>query len=83
VDITAAIINTAGEYANLLPEEIADLADAVAEALKSFAEAITNGIAGKLTERGKLDLQTMAKNYLGIELNDSSFTRTKEGLKLS
>lgn len=83
VKIAENIKNVAENYSNLLPEELADLADAISNALKSFTEAINNGIAGKLTERGKLDLVSMAKNYLGIDPDSLTFTKTAEGLKLS
>lgn len=57
-----------------------EIADTIQNILKSYAEIISNGIEGGLTNVDAADLRSKAKD-LGIE--NISFTETVEGLKLS
>lgn len=74
-------IDTSGSIQ--LVNAVETLKDSILSIFSNWTSLISNGISGKLSYAGKNELQQIAKDYLGIELNDSSFTRTKEGLKLS
>ena len=67
----------------LLADDLAQLRDTMDQVLKGFSDTLSKGITGKLSESDAFDLSTMAKNLLGIDLDEASFSRTAEGLKLS
>lgn len=79
--ILATIASYAQQYGGLLQQDMAELADVLDDVLSSYADAISKGINGKLTNAEALDLQNMT-NGLGIDMN-LDFTQTAEGLKLS
>ena len=59
--------------------EIQDLMDQI---LSAYTDAIIKGIKGTLSHADASDLKSKAKDF-GIELTDTDFSETTEGLKLS
>ena len=78
--IMQAVAQAAAESGGLLSNEMAQLADTVADAIKSYADLISGGIEGSLNNEQAERLQDWAnKNGVG-ELN---FTQTADGLKVA
>lgn len=78
--IMQAVAQAAAESGSLLSNEMAQLADTVADAIKSYADLISGGIEGSLNNEQAERLQDWAnKNGVG-ELN---FTQTADGLKVA
>ena len=73
--ITAEVQN-AGQ---ILPDEIAQLNDAIQKAINDIADLIKDGISGSLSFSDRNNLESWATDY-GITLN---FTKTAEGFKLT
>jgi len=55
----------------MLPEEIAELKDAIVETLKSITNLINNGIEGSLSNVDKLQLENWAAQYDIVDLQFS------------
>ena len=78
--LIAAVANKAAEAGQILPEELAELADAVAELLSQMTSLITGGISGNLKNADAFKLQEWATQH---DLGQLDFTQTADGLKLS
>ena len=79
--LIAAVANKAAEAGQILPEQLAELADAVAEVLSQITSLITGGISGNLKNADALKLQDWATQH-GFK-GQLDFTQTADGLKLS
>ena len=79
-ELTQKITQTVSNAANLIPSQIAEIKDAVVEALQAIAELIQSGISGSLSHVDALSLQQWGSEH---GLNNLNFTETSEGLKLS
>lgn len=78
--IMQEIAQAAAESGGLLANEMAELADAVADAIKGYADLISGGIEGSLSNEGAQQLQQWASaNGIG-KLN---FIETADGLKVA
>ena len=77
--IIASIIQVAESTGQMLPEELAELRDTLADFLESIISLIKGGISGTLSNVQALDLQNWATER-GITLQ---FTETAEGLQLT
>ena len=78
--IMQEIAQVAAESGGLLTNELAELADAVADAIKGYADLISGGIEGSLSNVQAEQLQDWAStNGIG-KLN---FTETADGLKVA
>ena len=77
--LITAIANEAARTGNMLPEQLAEVADAVAGMLDNIINLIKNGITGSLSNTDANTLQQWADQF-NIDLD---FTKTAEGLKLS
>lgn len=78
--IMQAVAQAAAESGGLLSNEMAQLADTVADAIKSYADLISGGIEGSLTNTQAEQLQDWAnKNGVG----QLDFTPTEKGLKVA
>ena len=78
--IMQAVAQAAAESGGLLSNEMAQLADTVADAIKSYADLISGGIEGSLTNIQAEQLQDWAnKNGVG----QLDFTPTEKGLKVA
>ena len=78
--IMQAVAQAAAESGGLLSNEMAQLADTVADAIKSYADLISGGIEGTLTNTQAEQLQDWAnKNGVG----QLDFTPTEKGLKVA
>jgi hypothetical protein len=75
--IMARIYEYSEKYGNLLPEELAELADAVAEFLANITSLITKGITSGLTRAEATNLSGWAREH-GIDKLD--FIETADGL---
>ena len=73
------IAQSAAKANMLLPEQLAELSDAVNSYFDNIVNLIKNGISGNLSNVDAQHLQSWADQF-NIDLN---FTRTTEGLKLS
>lgn len=78
--IIQALTETAEKAGGLLESEVAELADTLVKVLKDFADLISKGIEGTLSNAESIQLKETASNMLGINLD---FTETVNGLKLS
>ena len=78
-DIASQLLAMAKDKANLIPEEIAEIADAINEVLTHIASLIKEGIAGTLSNVNKTSLESWGKSN-GLNLQ---FTQTTEGFKLA
>ena len=78
---TLTSIDTSGS--TQLADAVAKLNDSIVDMINNWTSLIANGIEGKLSNAGKSELQKIANEQLNITLDDSAFTRTKDGLKLS
>ena len=78
--IIQEIAQAAAESGGLLSNELAELADAVADAIKGYADLISGAISGSLSNTQAEQLQDWAStNGIG-KLN---FTKTADGLKVA
>ena len=78
--ILQMIAQAAAESGGLLSNELAELADAVADAIKSYADLIKGGIEGSLSNVQAEELQDWATaNGIG----QLDFTETADGLKVA
>ena len=78
--IMQEIAQAAAESGGLLSNELAELADAVADAIKGYADLISGGIEGSLSNVQAEELQDWATaNGIG----QLDFTETKDGLKVA
>ena len=77
--LVQAIATEAQKAGVLLPEQLAELTDAVADMIKKIIELIQNGISGNLSRAGANELVNWANDH-GIE---ASFIETADGLKLT
>jgi len=85
-ELTRDITMQAASAANLIPEQIAEIKDAVVETLSTIAELINKGIKGTLSNVEALDLQKWGIEHGFVDANGKStltFTETVDGLKLS
>lgn len=73
------IANTAAEAGQLIPEQLAELADTVASLLSEITSLITGGIGGSLSNVDAQKLSSWAQEQ-GVSVD---FTQTVDGLKLS
>lgn len=80
IGVMQAVQAAAESSGGMLSSEIAELADAIAEAISGYTELITNGIKGGLSNVQADSLQQFANSY-GVGKLD--FSRTENGLKLS
>lgn len=78
--IMQEIAQAAAESGGLLANEMAELADAVADAIKGYADLISGGVEGSLSNVQAEELQSWA-DQLGIGKLD--FTPTADGLKIA
>ena len=78
---TLTSIDTSGSVQ--LANAVEELKDSIVDMINNWTSLIANGIEGKLSNAGKNELQKIANEQLNITLDDSAFTRTKDGLKLS
>ena len=78
--LIATVANKAAEAGQILPEQLAELVDAVAEVLSQITSLITGGISGNLKNADALKLQDWATQH---GLGKLDFTQTADGLKLS
>ena len=58
------------------------VADSIQKFFEDIVKLISNGLAGKLSNQDRDNLTKQMERY-GIAVNDSMFTQTSEGLKLS
>ena len=88
----AAIAEQAAKAGYLIPEQLAELADAVEEMLSNVTSLITGGIEGNLSNADAYSLNNWYRQQqasaLGVDINDESvkdlqFTKTADGLKLA
>lgn len=78
--IMQEIAQAAAESGGLLANEMAELADTIADAIKGYADLISGGVEGSLSNEGAQQLQQWASvNGIG-KLN---FTETADGLKVA
>ena len=78
--IMQEIAQAASESGGLLANEMAELADAVADAIKSYADLIKNGISGSLSNVQAEQLQDWADS---VGIGELTFTETADGLKIA
>ena len=81
--IINALSNAAAKAGQLIPDQIAELADSIAKILQEIGDLITNGIKGSLSNVDKNNLQNLASTQLGITLTEADFTKTADGFKLA
>ena len=73
------IINEAAAAGQMIPEQLAELTDAVSNMIKSIADLIKGGISGTLNNADATKLANWAQKQ-GIQIN---FDKTTAGLKLA
>lgn len=78
--IIQLIVDQAKSAGQMIPEEIAELKDAIVETLKSITNLINNGIEGSLSNVDKLQLENWAAQY---DIVDLQFSQTADGFKLA
>ena len=78
--IMQEIAQKAAESGGLLSDELAELADAVANTIKGYADLIKGAIKGSLTNVQAEQLQDWATQ---VGIGQLDFTPTKEGLKVA
>ena len=78
--IMQEITQAAAESGGLLANEMAELADTVADAIKSYADLIKNGISGSLSNVQAEQLQDWADS---VGIGELTFTETADGLKIA
>lgn len=78
--IIQLIVDQAKSAGQMIPEEIAELKDAIVETLKSITNLISNGIEGSLSNVDKLQLENWAAQY---DIVDLQFSQTADGFKLA
>ena len=72
-----------GNIEGIAERDKAEIEDAFEALLNNITNAIKQGLEGKLSKVGKVDLQESLKNTYGIELKDSDFIKTAEGWQLA
>lgn len=78
--LMSALADEAAKQGKLIPEQIAELADAVRDLLAQITSLIQGGIKGTLSHVDAQQLQSWADLH---QLGELDFTETAEGLKLS
>ena len=78
--IIEEITELSAQYGNLLPQELAELADTIQDYIESITNLIKSGISGSLKNTEMQSLQDWASKH---GLGDLDFVQTQEGLKLS
>jgi hypothetical protein len=78
--ISQEIAQSAAESGGMISSELAELADTVADAIKSYADLIKGSISGSLSNSQAEQLQDWA-NKVGVGKLD--FTETENGLKVA
>ena len=77
--LVTSITNEAAAAGQLIPEQLAELADTVEKMLSSITNLLSSGISGKLSNEQAQELQSWA-GQKGIQLD---FSRTADGLRIS
>ena len=76
------LLQKLSEAADNLEIDTAEIQDALSELLSGFIDAIINGIKGSLGHKDAKNLIEQAQGF-GVQLTDTDFTETADGLKLS
>lgn len=77
--LMAAIANEAAAAGQMIPEQLAEIADAIESMLSNIVSLLGNGLSGNLSNADAQTLSSWASQH-GVELN---FTKTAEGLRIS
>ena len=80
--ITSLLGNLAQDIEGITEQDMAEIADAIDAFLKGITDSIKNGLDGKLSNSGKVNLMQSLKDY-NVELSEVDFTKTAEGWQLS
>ena len=80
--IFSTLFTKLNEVAANIDIDISEIQDAFSDLLDAFIDSIINGIKGGLKHKEANDLITTARGF-GVELADTDFTETADGLKLS
>ena len=81
--ILGVLQDAVSNFDDIAARDKAEIEDAFEALLNNITEAIKQGLEGKLSNVGKVDLQESLKSAYGIELNDSDFIKTAEGWQLA
>lgn len=77
--LMTAIANEAAAAGQMIPEQLAEIADAIESMLSNIVSLLGNGLSGNLSNADAQTLSSWASQH-GVELN---FTKTAEGLRIS
>ena len=75
--------HVANSFDDIAARDKAEIEDAFEALLKNITDSIKQGLEGKLSNVGKVDLQESLKSAYGVELKDSDFTKTADGFKMT
>ena len=71
------------DFEGISERDRAEIEDAFETLLNNITEQIKQGLQGKLSNVGKLDLQNSLSSNYGIKLGDSDFAKTADGFKMT
>ena len=71
------------DFEGISKRDRAEIEDAFETLLNNITEQIKQGLEGKLSNVGKVDLQESLKSTYGVELKDSDFAKTADGFKMT
>ena len=71
------------DFEGISERDRAEIEDAFETLLNNITEQIKQGLQGKLSNVGKLDLQNSLNSNYGIKLGDSDFAKTADGFKMT
>lgn len=71
------------DFEGISERDRAEIEDAFETLLNNITKQIKQGLQGKLSNVGKLDLQNSLSSTYGIELGDSDFAKTADGFEMT
>lgn len=82
-EVLSALLSATDSLEGIAERDKAEIEDAFETLLNNITEQIKQGLEGKLSNVGKIDLQNSLKSTYGVELKDSDFAKTADGFKMT